>query len=245
MNQYLQSAKRPDNQNHGFTSNDKRILVVEDDPDISHLLEIHLQDIAFKVDVVHNGIDGLNRASNHSYQLVVLDLMLPGLDGLELCRILRSQSITTPILMLTAKSSELDRVLGLELGADDYLTKPFSPVELLSRIKALSRRGSHLQTGRLSARHITFDPASRQVCKDGLPIDLFEREVQILELFIKNPGRVISQDELLSRAWPTDSETSAEAVRVAIYRLRSKIEHENDERPLIATIRGFGYRLDI
>ncbi|MCZ6798405.1 MAG: response regulator, partial [Gammaproteobacteria bacterium] len=121
MSPQLQSTKQPGYQNHAFTTNGKRILVVEDDPDISHLLEIHLQDNAYKVDVVNNGIDGLNRASNHSYALIVLDLMLPGLDGLEVCRLLRSQSITVPILMLTAKSSELDRVLGLELGADDYL----------------------------------------------------------------------------------------------------------------------------
>ena len=126
MNHRVQLAKqtnRPPAQN---VADLRRILVVEDDADISHLLEIHLRDNAFQVDVVNNGIDGLNRASNHPYNLIVLDLMLPGLDGLEICRRLRQQSVSVPILMLTAKSSELDRVLGLELGADDYLTKPFS-----------------------------------------------------------------------------------------------------------------------
>ena len=118
----------------------KRILVVEDDTDIAQLLSIHLNDIAFEVDVADNGPDGLNRASNHHYDLMVLDIMLPGMDGLEVCRRLRQHNIHIPVLMLTAKSSELDRVLGLELGADDYLTKPFSIQALQPRVKALLRR---------------------------------------------------------------------------------------------------------
>ena len=118
----------------------KRILVVEDDADISHLLEIHLRDNAYRVDVVGNGLDGLELARTRAYQLVVLDLMLPGLDGLEICKRLRGEGITVPILMLTAKTSEFDRVLGLELGADDYLTKPFSIMELQARVKAILRR---------------------------------------------------------------------------------------------------------
>ena len=140
MNQAHQTGCEPGESTPQFQTQCKRILVVEDDPDISQLLEINLKDIAFQVDVVNNGVDGLNRASNHDYQLIVLDLMLPGMDGLELCRRLRSQAINIPVLMLTARSSELDRVLGLELGADDYLTKPFSIMELLARVKAILRR---------------------------------------------------------------------------------------------------------
>jgi DNA-binding response OmpR family regulator len=226
------------------------ILLVEDDASIAEVVLDALKSAPGGDYAVTHAADLASATASATIRggtcdLIILDWELPDGSGLEFCKRLRDTHYAGKIIMLTGRSSVGDRVTGLDGGADDYLTKPFSPVELLSRIKALSRRGSHLQTGRLSARHITFDPASRQVCKDGLPIDLFEREVQILELFIKNPGRVISQDELLSRAWPTDSETSAEAVRVAIYRLRSKIEHENDERPLIATIRGFGYRLDI
>ena len=140
MSQSIPSSQALDRDWSGRVAAGKRILVVEDDPDICHLLEIHLRDNAYEVDLVTNGIDGLNRASNHDYELIVLDLMLPGLDGLELCRKLRGQSISTPILMLTAKSTELDRVLGLELGSDDYLTKPFSILELQARVKAILRR---------------------------------------------------------------------------------------------------------
>ena len=140
MNLAPQLAKRLDDQYLDYAAREQRILVVEDDPDISHLLEIHLRDSAYRVDVVGNGIDGLERASKYPYQLIVLDLMLPGLDGLEVCRRLRKQTVTVPILMLTARTSEIDRVLGLEVGADDYLTKPFSIMELQARVKAILRR---------------------------------------------------------------------------------------------------------
>lgn len=222
-----------------------QILLVEDDAKIAEVVLDALKSAPGADYAVTHAADLASASNTAKYDLIILDWELPDGSGLELCKRLRDTGHIGKIIMLTGRSSVGDRVSGLDSGADDYLTKPFSPAELLSRIKALSRRAAHLHTGTLTARHITLDPALRQVYKDGQLVDLFEREVQILELFIKNPGRVISQDELLSRAWPTDSETSPEAVRVAIYRLRGKIEHEGDERPLISTVRGFGYRLDL
>ena len=157
----------------GLASADgKRILVVEDDPDISHLLDINLRDNAFEVDVANNGPQGLELALTEDYQLIVLDLMLPGLDGLEICKRLRSQAITTPILMLTAKISEFDRVLGLELGADDYLGKPFSIMELQARVKAILRRVS------ISSQAVTGD--ANEIIESGdLRIDVSTRKVRL------------------------------------------------------------------
>ena len=253
MNQYLQSARQPDNQNNTFTASSKRILVVEDDPDISHLLEIHLQDITFEVDVVHNGIDGLNRASNHSYQLIVLDLMLPGLDGLEVCRALRSQSITTPILMLTAKSSELDRVLGLELGADDYLTKPFSIMELQARVKAILRRANMAsnqadakQDEIIESQSLVIDVSGRNVFIDQQPVELTAKEFDLLLHFARNPGRVFSRGQLLDQVWGYSHSGYEHTVNSHINRLRKKIEKSPEQSPeqsqYIETVWGVGYR---
>ena len=253
MNLHLQSAKQSDNQNHNYAINNKRILVVEDDPDISHLLEIHLQDIAFKVDVVNNGVDGLNRASNHSYQLIVLDLMLPGLDGLEVCRLLRGQSIITPILMLTAKSSELDRVVGLELGADDYLTKPFSIMELQARVKAILRRAhiALVQIGNhddetIEHQSLLIDVSKRNVFIDNQLVDLTAKEFDLLLFFARNPGRVFSRGQLLDQVWGYCHSGYEHTVNSHINRLRKKIEKMPEQPPdqsqYIETVWGVGYR---
>ena len=249
MNSHLQSAKQHDNRNHALTTSAKRILVVEDDLDISHLLEIHLQDIACKVDVVHNGIDGLNRASNHSYQLVVLDLMLPGLDGLEICRLLRSQSITTPILMLTAKSSEIDRVLGLELGADDYLTKPFSIMELQARVKAILRRARMVsdeilanQNEIIESESLVIDVSGRHVSIDERGVELTAKEFDLLLHFARNPGRVFSRGQLLDQVWGYSHSGYEHTVNSHINRLRKKIEKSPDHSQFIETVWGVGYR---
>jgi len=179
VNQHQQPGCGLDQPKPYIKASGKRILVVEDDPDISHLLEINLKDIAFQVDVVSNGVDGLNRACNHDYQLIVLDLMLPGMDGLELCRRLRSQSVNIPVLMLTARSSELDRVLGLELGADDYLTKPFSIKELQARVKAILRRvefsAKQLAANpdeKIEVASLLIDVSGRNVFVDHQPVEL-------------------------------------------------------------------------
>ena len=223
--------------------------MVEDDPDIRQLLEINLKDIAGRVDVVNNGVDGLNRASNHDYQLIVLDLMLPGLDGLELCRRLRSQAINTPVLMLTARSSELDRVLGLELGADDYLTKPFSIMELQARVKAILRRvelSARQQAAhpdeRIEAGALVIDVARRDVTIDRQPVDLTAREFDLLLHFARNPGRVYSRGQLLDHVWGYSHNGYEHTVNSHINRLRKKLENNPQQVQYIETVWGVGYR---
>ena len=226
----------------------QRILVVEDDPDICHLLEIHLCDQAYTVDVVRNGIDGFNRAGNHDYQLIVLDLMLPGLDGLELCRRLRGQSVMTPILMLTAKSTEFDRVLGLELGADDYLTKPFSILELQARVKAILRRselGAKADANgdeRIERRGLLIDIARRGVAIDGQPVDLTAREFDLLLYFARHPGRVFSRGQLLDQVWGYSHTGYEHTVNSHINRLRKKLDDAPGAESWIETVWGVGYR---
>jgi len=232
-----------------FQTCSKHILVVEDDPDISHLLQINLKDIDFHVDVVNNGVDGLNRASNHDYQLIVLDLMLPGMDGLELCRRLRSQNINIPVLMLTARSSELDRVLGLELGADDYLTKPFSIKELQARVKAILRR-VELSAKQLAAnpdekievQSLLIDVSGRNVFIDNHAIELTAREFDLLLHFARNPGRVYSRGQLLDLVWGYSHNGYEHTVNSHINRLRKKIENNPQQSQYIETVWGVGYR---
>jgi DNA-binding response OmpR family regulator len=224
---------------------ERRILVIEDDPDISHLLEIHLADIAFVVDVAANGIDGLELAESRDYSLILLDLMLPGLDGLEICRRLRGRPGSAPILMLTAKSSELDRVLGLELGADDYLTKPFSVKELQARIKAILRRVEPVRSAgdeRIVSRSLAIDVAGRGVTVDTIPIDLTAREFDLLVHFARNPGRVYSRQQLLDLVWGYSHSGYEHTVNSHINRLRKKIEPNPDRPRYIETVWGVGYR---
>ena len=249
MTQSLRSGQALDQKWPRQTTGGKRILVVEDDPDICHLLELNLRDNAYQVDVVTNGIDGLNRASNHAYQLIVLDLMLPGLDGLELCRKLRSQSITIPILMLTAKTSELDRVLGLELGADDYLTKPFSILELQARVKAILRR-SELATPsaenapdeHIEIDSLVIDTTRRSVTIDAQAVELTAREFDLLLHFARHPGRVFSRGQLLDQVWGYSHTGYEHTVNSHINRLRKKIEGVSGQVQYIETVWGVGYR---
>jgi DNA-binding response OmpR family regulator len=249
VKQYQQSVHVMNTSTPHFQSSDKHILVVEDDPDISHLLEINLKDIAFQVDVVNNGVDGLNRASNHDYQLIVLDLMLPGMDGLELCRRLRSQSVNIPVLMLTARSSELDRVLGLELGADDYLTKPVSIKELQARVKAILRR-VELSTKqratnpdeKIEVASLLIDVSGRNVFIDHNPVELTAKEFDLLLYFARNPGRVYSRGQLLDHVWGYSHSGYEHTVNSHINRLRKKIEKNPQQSQYIETVWGVGYR---
>jgi DNA-binding response OmpR family regulator len=244
-----QSVKRLDDQYPGFTASKQRILVVEDDPDISHLLEIHLRDNAYKVDVVGNGIDGLERASKHPYQLIVLDLMLPGIDGLEVCRRLRRQMVNVPILMLTARTSEIDRVLGLELGADDYLTKPFSIMELQARVKAILRRidilANQLQDDsgeRIEVGELRIDVAGRNVYIAAQAVELTAKEFDLLLYFARHPGRVFSRGQLLDQVWGYSHNGYEHTVNSHINRLRKKIEVSPTRTQYIETVWGVGYR---
>jgi DNA-binding response OmpR family regulator len=226
-----------------------RILVIEDNPDIARLVELHLQDLSFHVDIARDGHSGLEQAVNGNHDLIILDIMLPGLDGLEVCRRLRAASDNTPILMLTAKTTELDRVLGLELGADDYLTKPFSIMELLARIKAIIRRSSlsnkaapDTSAETISINGIDIDPARRTVSISDNPVELTAREFDLLLHFASHPGRVFSREQLLNQVWGYGHEGYEHTVNSHINRLRKKIEQNPADARYILTVWGVGYK---
>lgn len=227
----------------------KRILIIEDNKDLARLLEIHLGDLHYDVDAAGDGVAGLAKAEGERYDLIVLDLMLPGLDGVELCRRLRSKASYVPILMLTSKSSEIDRVLGLEMGADDYVTKPFSIPELLARIKAILRRVDKLAEGRheaapgtVVAGELVLNPEKRSVTLGGDAVNLTAREYDLLLHFARHPGRVFTRSQLLDEVWGYGHEGYEHTVNSHINRLRAKIE-ENPAKPrYILTVWGVGYK---
>lgn len=225
-----------------------KVLVIEDDHDISHLLQLHLQDSGFEVHLSHDGTEGFGIASSSLVDLIILDLMLPGMDGLEICRKLRTLSIDIPILMLTARSAEIDRVIGLEIGADDYLTKPFSIRELLARVKALSRRLESIskrarqKEESIQAGELWIELDKRKIMKDGKAIDLTAKEFDLLVHFSKNPGRVYSRSQLLDIVWGYAHEGYEHTVNSHINRLRAKIEKDPAHPNYILTVWGVGYK---
>ncbi len=226
----------------------RTILVIEDDRDIAHLVEFHLRDAGYDVHVVHDGADGLMHALSKPYDLIILDLMLPGIEGLELCRRLRANPGYSPILMLTAKSTEVDRVLGLEVGADDYLAKPFSVLELLARIKALFRRLDALaaqtvpsKPKTIQAGDLTIDTEKRKVTLRGTAIDLTMKEFDLLLQFALHPGRVYTRAELLDLVWGYSHEGYEHTVNSHINRLRVKVEDDTSHPRYILTVWGIGY----
>ncbi len=228
----------------------RRVLIVEDDANIADLIALHLQDAGLEPEIVANGTEGYQRARQQSYALIILDLMLPGTDGLDVCRQLRMEGITTPILMLTARAEEVDRVLGLELGADDYLTKPFSVRELLARVKAILRRvqleqprveaSDHL----LQAGPLTLDLEKREVRLNGKVVHLTVREFDLLALFMQYPGRAFRREELLNRVWGYQFSGYDHTVNSHINRLRAKIEADPAKPRFIQTVWGIGYRFN-
>jgi DNA-binding response OmpR family regulator len=225
------------------------ILVVEDNKDLAHLLEIHLRDLSYKVDLAFDGTKGLAKAEADRYDLIILDLMLPGMDGLEICRRLRNRGGYTPILMLTSKSSELDRVLGLEMGADDYVTKPFSIRELLARVKAILRRVDELKSDKeaglpavIKAGDLAIDIQKRQVTVKGKTVELTAKEFDLLRHFARQPGRVFTRSQLLDSVWGYGHDGYEHTVNSHINRLRTKIE-DNPARPqYVLTVWGVGYK---
>ncbi len=230
-------------------SMDKRILVVEDQRDIAELIALHLRDLGLRVDSVHDGAAGFEAARGGRYDLVVLDLMLPGRDGLDIVRSLRAERVTTPVLMLTARSAEVDRVMGLELGADDYLTKPFSIPELQARVRALLRRAemqapSPAEAGpeRIEADGLVLDCARREVSLDGRPVVLTVKEFDLLAHFARHPGRTFTRLQLLDAVWGTTFEGYEHTVNTHINRLRAKIEADPANPRRVLTVRGVGYR---
>jgi DNA-binding response OmpR family regulator len=227
----------------------RTILVVEDNKDLARLLEMHLRDLFFDVDLAFDGDQGLAKATTEMYDLIILDLMLPGLDGLEVCRRLRTRGGYTPILMLTSKSSELDRVLGLEMGADDYVTKPFSIGELLARVKAIFRRIDELKSEQrageptiVKAGALVIDPEKRHVALKGRSVDLTAKEFDLLYHFAQNPGRVFTRSQLLDRVWGYGHDGYEHTVNSHINRLRAKIEDNPAQPDYILTVWGVGYK---
>jgi DNA-binding response OmpR family regulator len=227
----------------------KKILLVEDDRDISHLVKLHLEDEGYSVDIAADGSEGLAKAQGQAYDLVVLDLMLPGVDGLEICRRLRGETDYVPILMLTAKASEIDRIVGLELGADDYLTKPFSVRELVARVKAIFRRVSAVsaQAGskdnpRVSLGDLVIETDKRKVTMAGEQITLTAKEYDLLYHFASHPGRVYTRTQLLDQVWGYGYEGYEHTVNSHINRLRGKIESDPANPRYVLTVWGVGYR---
>jgi two-component system OmpR family response regulator len=221
-----------------------RVLVVEDETALAESLAWGLQAEGYVVDVADNGVDGLWKARELGYDVIVLDVMLPGLDGYQVCKQLREQGLWTPILMLTAMDEDLDHAEGLDSGADDYLAKPFSYPVLLAHLRALTRRSLGQRPVLLSAAGIILNSASRTVTRSGASIDLTSREIAVLEHLLRRKGHVVSKVELLEHCWDSAFEGGPAVVEVHMHRLRRKIEVEGSF-PVIQTLRGEGYLIAV
>ncbi|UII22225.1 response regulator transcription factor [Fulvivirga ligni] len=227
----------------------KKVLLIEDDVHIKELLEIHLKDLQCQLSMATNGAVGYNMALNESFDLIVLDLMLPGKDGLEICRDLRANDVVTPILMLTARSEEVDKIIGLETGADDYLTKPFSVREFIARVKAIFRRVQMLKQSDeieqvIKLGNLQIDKNKRKVLREQERIDLTPKEFDLLYLLATNPGTSYSRGRLLSLIWGYEFEGYEHTVNSHINRLRSKLEKDLNQPEYILTTWGVGYRFN-
>ena len=220
-----------------------RILVVEDETRLAIGLRKGLEAEGFAVDVVGDGTDGLWMAREHPYDAIVLDLMLPGLNGFKVCATLRAEEVWTPILVLTAKDGEWDQVEALDAGADDYLTKPFSYAVLLARLRALLRRGTQERPAVVEAGDLRFDPAAQRVWRGDAEVELTARERSLLEYLLRRRGEVVSKRDVLAHVWDYDFEGDPNIVEVYVRHLRNKIDRPFG-RESIRTIRGAGYRLD-
>jgi two-component system OmpR family response regulator len=227
----------------------KNVLVIEDNPDIANLVMINLRGKHMQVDHAADGNTGLRMALTDEYQLVILDLMLPGMDGMDVCRSMRREKNYTPVLMLTAKTSELDRVLGLEVGADDYLTKPFSVPELVARVNAILRRSDQYQSSAdidggeaLRFGKLSVDPAKRQVLLGDNSVELTAKEFDLLWHFASSPGRVYTRAQLLDSVWGYGHDGYEHTVNSHINRLRAKIEIDPARPAYVTTVWGVGYK---
>jgi DNA-binding response OmpR family regulator len=232
-------------------ANPPRLLIVEDEHDIAALLVMHLSDLPAEVVVAPDGPRGLALALEQRFDAIVLDLRLPGLSGLDLCRELRGRDPQVPVLMLTARSTELDRVLGLELGADDYVTKPFSVLELQARVRALLRRASHGMPGappevppRLTCADLAMDREKRRAWLGGQELVLTPREFDLLWHFMRHPGRAFTRSELLEQVWGYGHDGYDHTVNSHINRLRAKLGDDRSEARFIHTVWGVGYRFE-
>ncbi len=229
------------------------ILVVEDDRKIVDLLSIHLKDLGFNVDKSYTGSCGLDKALSKPYRLIILDLMLPEMDGLEICKRIRAENKYTPILMLTARSEEIDKVLGLEIGADDYITKPFGIREFIARVKVIMRRIDLEKEKNMQVKHhgfieagpLTIDIERHKVVLEGKTIDLTAKEFDLLVLFARHPGRIYKRETLLELVWGYTYDGYEHTVNSHINRLRNKIEKDPTNPLFIKTLWGIGYRFQI
>lgn len=221
-----------------------RILVVEDEHRIANSIKKGLEQERYAVDICFDGTQGYDMASSEGYDVIILDLMLPGMDGITLCNTLRKDGNHTPILMLTAKSQVQDKVTGLNTGADDYLTKPFSFEELLARIRALIRRPKNLQSEDISVGTLVLNAKTFEVSRNGIPVSISNREFSLLEYLMRNAGRILTKDQIISHVWDYDADILPNTVEVYIKNLRKKIDEPfNKEKPIIQTVRGFGYKI--
>ena len=228
-----------------------KVLIIEDDRDIVDLLEIHLKDLSCKVYKAGDGQTGLEKTVSEKPDLIILDIMLPKMDGIEVCQKIRAQNITAPIMMLTAKSEEIDRVLGLEVGADDYLTKPFSVREFIARVKAIFRRTKMItesltedHTKVISFDDLVIDIEMHKVTRAGEKIELSPKEFELLVLLASNPGKSYNRARLLNLVWGYDFEGYQHTVNSHINRLRSKLEPDMDNPKYIITTWGVGYKFN-
>lgn len=227
-----------------------KILVVDDEPSIVTLLKFNLEQAGFSVSTAANGTEGYELALKEHFSFIVLDLMLPGMDGMEICKRLRQEKIKTPILMLTAKGDELDKILGLELGADDYLTKPFSPREVVARVKAILRRTTEMNEANETEEphhtigHLKVYPEQFEAYFNNEKLELTPKEFELLLYLSSNRGKVLSRDQLLDSVWNYDYAGDTRIVDVHISHLREKIEEDTKQPQYIKTIRGFGYKME-
>ncbi|MBN8236913.1 response regulator transcription factor [Halobacillus kuroshimensis] len=226
----------------------QRILIVDDEESIVTLLKYNIDQAGFETEVAYSGTDALEKASKSTFDLIVLDVMLPGMDGMEVCKQLRQMQVSTPILMLTAKDDEFDKVLGLELGADDYLTKPFSPREVVARIKAILRRMVREPAGpemkMIQVADLVIYPEQYEASIKDKPLTFTPKEFELLLYLGQNLGRVLSRDQLLSAVWNYDFAGDTRIVDVHVSHLREKIEPDTKKPVYIKTIRGLGYKME-
>lgn len=219
-----------------------KVLLVEDEDQLSTALALGLREEGYVVVVMTNGSDGLEEASHNAFDVIILDIMLPELSGYEVLRQLRARNVWTPVLMLTAKDGEYDQIDALDLGADDYLTKPFSFRVLVARLRALLRRGAPERPTVLTAGTLTLDPARHTVTRDGVPIDITAREFGLLEYLMRNKDQVVTKADILANVWDAHHRGADNVVEVYVYYLRRKIDIPFDT-VTIETLRGVGYRL--
>lgn len=227
----------------------ERIVIVEDEQDIAELLSLHLQDLGFETVSFKNGLEGYEYAKQNSFALMVLDINLPGKNGIDICRDLRAEKVNAPILMLTARTEEIDKVLALETGADDYLTKPFSIRELLARVKAIMRRvtietQSPEEEVNITYKELEIDKSKRKVTLRGERIELTPKEFDLLLLLAANPGVTYDRKDLLNLVWSYDFEGYEHTVNSHINRLRAKIEVDASKPEYVLTTWGVGYRFN-